>query len=249
MTSAPVLAAIVVVFVFGAGLQRIAGLGMGLVVAPILTLMLGPVTGVTLSNAGAVMTTMLVLGALRRDVDWPQFRALAPLIVLGSVLGAFAVRELSASWLETLVGVSILVALALTLAADGHIRLRGRAVAVTAGTVGGFMNATAGVAGPAMTIYAVATRWEQRSFAATLQPILLTANLTALVGKGLVGSVPLADLLVWPVWIAVGCAVPAGVLAGGYLKRWVDNRLARRTAVLIAALGGIVTLVRGLNAI
>ncbi|MGB5935771.1 MAG: sulfite exporter TauE/SafE family protein [Ornithinimicrobium sp.] len=249
MTSAPVLAAIVAVFVFGAGLQRIAGLGMGLVVAPILTLMLGPATGVTLSNAGAVITTMLVLGALRRDVDWPEFRALAPLIVLGSVIGAFAVRELSASWLETLIGVSILVALALTLAADGHIRLRGRTVAVTAGTVGGFMNATAGVAGPAMTIYAVATRWEQRSFAATLQPILLTANLTALLGKGLVGSVPVADLLVWPVWVAIVAAVPTGVLVGGYVNKWIDNRTARWTAILIAAVGGVVTLVRGLSAI
>lgn len=237
------------VFILGAGLQRIAGLGIGLVVAPILTLMLGPATGVTLSNVGAVMTTLLVLGALRRDVDWPEYRRLGPLVVTGSILGAFAVRELSAGWLETLIGVSILVALVLIVAADGHVHVRGRGVAIAAGSVGGFMNATAGVAGPALTIYAVATRWEQRSFAATLQPILLTANLTALAGKGLVGSVPLTELLVWPVWVAVASAVLVGVIAGSYLERWVNNRRARQAAIVIAALGGLVTLARGLTAI
>lgn len=249
MISAPVLVAIVAVFAFGAGLQRIAGLGLGLVVAPILTLLLGPATGVTLSNAGAVLTTVLVLGALRHDVDWRKFRGIAPLIVVGSVFGAVAVRLLSPAWLEILIGVSILLALALTLAAEGRVHLRGRGVAMVAGSVGGFMNATAGVAGPAMAIYAVATRWEQRSFAATLQPILLTANLTALLGKAALGSVPLSELSQWPVWVALGCAVPAGVVLGGYLKRWVDNRRGRLVAIVIAALGGLVTLVRGLLAI
>ncbi|MGB5952002.1 MAG: sulfite exporter TauE/SafE family protein, partial [Ornithinimicrobium sp.] len=245
MISAPILAAIVAVFVVGAGLQRIAGLGLGLVVAPILTLMLGPATGVTLSNAAAVLTTVLVLGALRHDVDWPEVRRLAPLIVVGSGFGAVAVRLLNTAWLETLIGVSILGALALTFAADGRVQLRGRAVAMAAGSIGGFMNATAGVAGPAMAIYAVATRWEQRSFAATLQPILLTANLTALAGKGLVGSFPVNELVAWPIGIALVCAVPAGVVAGGFLKRWVDNRRARHVAIVIAGLGGIVTLIRG----
>ena len=71
------------------------------------TLLLGPVTGVTVSNAAAVVVALLVLGALRRHVDWRGFRRLAPLIVLGSIGGALAVRSTPKSWLDILVGGSV----------------------------------------------------------------------------------------------------------------------------------------------
>ncbi len=243
---ATVIAAITAAFLLGAGLQRIAGLGMGLVAAPLLTLLLGPSVGVTLSNVGAVATTLMVLSALRGDVDWRAFARLAPLIVLGSIAGAAVIVRTSAAWLEVLIGTFILITLVLTLAAGGRLHLRGRAVAAVAGVAGGFMNATAGVAAPAMTVYAVATRWQQASFAATLQPILLLANLGALVSKGLLGAIPADIGLPWWIWAVVVGAVAAGVWLGGQLSRWVKPTLARRAAITIAGLGGVVTLVRGL---
>ncbi len=241
-----ILIAIVAAFIVGAGLQRIAGLGVGLVVAPALTLVLGPALGVTLSNAGAVATTLLVLRATRRDVDWATFARLAPLIIVGSVAGSFVVLQMSTAWLEVLIGTLILLALLTTLAASGRVHLRGAGVAAIAGVAGGFMNATAGVAGPAMTTYAVATRWDQRSFAATLQPVLLLANLAALIGKSAVGVLPNDGALPWWIWVVVASAVAAGVLLGSVLSRWITTAGARRAAVTIAALGGLVTLGRGL---
>src|SRR5690606_6510091 len=96
----------------GALLQRVAGMGMGMVAAPLLTLLLGPVTGVTTSNAAAVVVAVLVLSALHRDVDWGRVLRLAPLIVVGSALGALAVRSAPTAWLDVLVGGSVLLALA-----------------------------------------------------------------------------------------------------------------------------------------
>ncbi|MGC1207545.1 MAG: sulfite exporter TauE/SafE family protein [Ornithinimicrobium sp.] len=245
MTSS-VVVVVVLAFIFGAGLQRIAGLGLGLVVAPIMTLTLGPAVGVTLSNAGAVATTILVFAATRRDVDWRTFFRLAPLIMIGSFGGALVVLRMDAAWLEVLIGSLVLLALGLIGVASGKIHLRGRMVAWVAGAAGGFMNATAGVAGPAMTIYALATRWDQKSFAATVQPVLLLANLSALVGKSAVGALPSDSTLPWWIWFVVAAAVAVGVPAGGYLSRWVSTSTARRLAVTIAALGGAVTLARGL---
>ncbi|MGB3828571.1 MAG: sulfite exporter TauE/SafE family protein [Ornithinimicrobium sp.] len=249
MTTAVLVAAVVTAFLVGASLQRIAGLGLGLVVAPMLTLLLGPAVGVTLSNAGAVVTTLLVLRVMRKDVDWRAFARLAPLVVLGSIVGAFVVLRMDGSWLEVLIGSLILLALGLTLAVGGRIHLRGRRVAAVAGALGGFMNTTAGVAGPAMTVYAVATRWGQTSFAATLQPILLLANVSSLISKSLVGAVPADIGLPWWIWPVVAASVATGVGVGGFLSSWVDIRLARRVAVGIAGLGGIVTLLRGLTGI
>ena len=197
------VAVIVAAFCFGAGLQRIAGLGMGLVVAPLLTLVLGPAVGVTLSNAGAVVTTLLVFVATRRDVDWRTVSRLAPLVGLGSVGGAVVVLRMDAAWLEVLIGSLVLVSLGLIGVTQGRIDIQGRGVAAIAGAAGGFMNATAGVGAPALTIYAVATRWGQKSFAATAQPVLLLANLSSLLAKYAVGALPPGSATSWWVYLVV----------------------------------------------
>lgn len=240
---------IAVAFLMGAGLQRIAGLGMGLVVAPVLTLALGPAVGVSLSNAGAVATATFVLASLRKDIDWRAFARLAPLLVLGSISGAFVVLRMSAAWLEVLIGMVILLALASTLMASGRIHVRGRLPAMAAGIASGFMNATAGVGAPAMTIYAVATRWKQTSFAATLQPVFLLINSTALVAKGTVGALPADTGLAWWMWLVALAAIASGVVLGGYASRWVPTDAARNAAITIAAVGGLVTLGRGLSGV
>ncbi|MGB3258401.1 MAG: sulfite exporter TauE/SafE family protein [Ornithinimicrobium sp.] len=243
----PLLVAVIVAaFCFGAGLQRIAGLGMGLVVAPLLTLVLGPAVGVTLSNAGAVVTTLLVFMATRRDVDWRTFSRLAPLVVLGSVAGAFVVLHMDAAWLEVLIGSLVLASLGLIGVNQGRLDIGGRGVAAIAGAAGGFMNATAGVGAPALTIYAVATRWGQKSFAATAQPVLLLANLSSLLAKYAVGALPPESATSWWVYLVVAGSVAVGVPVGGYLTRWISTTTARRLAVTIATLGGCVTLARGL---
>ncbi len=85
--SAPALLAIAAALLAGSALQRIAGMGFGLVVAPVLTVVLGATTGVTISNAAAVFNAALIWGALRSEVDWRRFARIAPLILLGSALG------------------------------------------------------------------------------------------------------------------------------------------------------------------
>lgn len=246
MVSAPAVLAIVVALLAGSALQRIAGMGFGLVVAPVLTVVLGATTGVTISNAAAVFNAMLIWGALRSEVDWRRFVRIAPLILLGSVLGALTIRAVSSVWLDILVGGSVLLALVWTLLVGARVGVRGTPGALAAGTVGGFMNTTAGVAAPAMAVYAVATRWEQRSFAATLQPIFVVANFVALVTKASLGAIPVSGGVPWWIWGIVIVAVPGGVAAGALVSRQVSSRGARLTAITIALVGGGVTLLRGL---
>ena len=243
MSALAVLAAVLV----GASLQRIAGMGLGLVVAPLLSVLLGAAAGVTISNTAGALSSLLVLIALRGDVDWRRYARMAPLIVVGSVLGALTVRAISSAWLEILVGGTVLLALGWTLIFGARVRPQGAAAALGAGTMAGFMNTTAGVAAPAMTVYAVATDWHQRSFAATLQPVFLTASICALASKTALGAVPLGAGVSWWVWLEVLAAVPVGVGLGQLGSRWVSTAVARRTAVTIAVLGAVLTLARGVT--
>ena len=230
----------------GALLQRTAGMGLGMVAAPLLTLLLGPVAGVTTSNMAAVAVALLVLRDLRHHVDWRRYAALAPLIVVGSVLGALAVRSTPAAWLDVLVGGSVLLALVAggVLARRTEIRLPG--TSVVAGLAAGFMNTTSGVAAPAMTAYSLATRWEHRAFRATLQPVFLTANLTSLLTKGLLGAAPAPGVLPVVIWPALAAAAVLGVLLGRPVARRLSARAAARTALVLATVGACAALVRGL---
>ena len=242
------LAGLCAIVAAGACLHRIAGIGLGMVVAPALTIAIGAEAGVTFSNGAAVVTSVVVLLVLREDVDWPHFRQLAPLIVVGSALGAITVRVLAAPWLDVLVGASVLGALVAMPLARTRFTIRGRTAALTVGLAAGFLNTTSGVAAPALTAYALAIRWEQKSFAATLQPILLTANLASLVTKAAAGAVP-TDLMRWWTWPLVAAAVCGGVGLGSLLARRVSSAAARRLAVTLAAAGAGLALVRGLLAV
>lgn len=233
--------------VVGACLHRVAGLGLGMVVAPVLTLLMGPVAGVTVSNGAAIVTSLLVLSAMRAHVDWRRFWRLVPLIVVGSLVGALAVDRADTAWLDILVGASVLLAILATLLLRRHrAGVDGPVKGVTVGLAAGFMNTTCGVAAPALTAYALATGWEHRRFAATLQPILITANLTSLLTKGAVGAVPTSGSLTWWIWPLAAAGVCVGVGLGSAVARVVSVRTAARVTVAVSAAGAAAALARGL---
>lgn len=230
----------------GGVLQRISGMGVGMIAAPTLSLLLGPVAGVSLSNVAASVSAAILFAVLHRDVDWHRFVRLAPLLVAGSFAGAAAVRLLDHAWLEIVLGASVLVAIAASLGLQRRLTLRGTPAVLASGAVAGFMNTTAGVAGPALAVYAVAAKWEQRSWAATLQPIFLLANLTSLATKSLLGTAGLTAAVPPALWAAVVLGAPLGIGVGTVLARHVDAARARRLALVLAGVGGVVALVRGL---
>ncbi|WP_238529261.1 sulfite exporter TauE/SafE family protein [Dietzia alimentaria] len=231
--------------ILGSVLQRVSGMGVGLVVSPTLVLLLGPVTGVLLTNLTTVVSAALIAVTLRRDIDWRRYRGLAPLIVVGSVLGALLVGAVDRNWLEVVIGAVLLATLATT--ALVHIPpVSGRLPAAVAGTAGGFLNTAVGVASPAMLVYAQATNWGQRSFAATLQPIFLTMGAVSVVSKVGLGAAPISDLPPLIVIALVLAMVPVGIALGGPISRRVNAGTGRTIAVVVVTAGALTTLARGL---
>jgi uncharacterized membrane protein YfcA len=233
-----VVSAAAATVLLGALVQRVSGLGFALISAPLLVLAVGPVTGVELTNLLAVLVSVSVLATSWRDVDLHQARLLVPSGVVGVLPGIAAARLLSPGPLQVAIGALVVLGLLATmLTGTGRARPT-TAAALGTGTASGFMNAVAGVGGPALTVYALATGWSQESFAATAQVSFAVQSTTALAIRGL-PDLPTAQL------VTVAAMATAGLVAGELLARRLSRERARTVVVVLAVLGGIATMIRG----
>ncbi|MDO5495287.1 MAG: sulfite exporter TauE/SafE family protein [bacterium] len=236
-----------VAVLIGVILQRLSGMGTGLVVAPTLAALFGGAIGVLMSNMTAIVSSALILYAIRGRVAWRRGAVIVAWAIPGAVLGAVLVQVVPTAWLTIFVGVVVLIALALTFARP-HVReIHSPLLTAAAGATGGFFNTASGQAAPALLMYARFTRWEQREFAATLQLIFLGMNILSVGFKSIgmtVASLP-------PVWVipAVVVLVVVGVAIGSRLERRVSPAAARRLAVGLAVLGAGLAIVRGVLAL
>ncbi len=234
-----------VTILIGAAMQRVSGMGVGILGGPVLSLAMGPVEGIMVVNAIAVVNALLSTWTQRQNVDWRKFGLIGSVMVVGVVPGTWLIHVISPAVLQIIVGALILVALGITTFGRRHIpAVRGRAPAMAAGVVAGFSNTLAGVAGPVITVYGQAARWGQRTFAATLQPLFVVSGTLSflvkwLTGAGDIGSEP------WGIWPAALVAIVIGIAVGMRISHRVDRTVAHRLAVTLAAVGALTVLVRG----
>ena len=233
----------------GTILQRLSGTGVGLVVAPVLSLLLGPAFGVLVTNMTTIVSGLLIMFAVWSRVDWRAYLCIAPAAVIGAWPGAWLVSALPSGWLSIMLGSLVVLALVVTITMRQLPEWKHRSAALIAGFFGGFFNTTSGVAAPVMVIYSRVSRWNQLSFSATLQPIFMTMGAASVISKLVVGSVGAHAALELPlIWLIVGipATVVIGIMIGTALVRYVPVHAARRLALTLAALGGAAAIVRGL---
>lgn len=241
-----ILAVLIAAILVGSVLQRLSGTGVGLVVAPVLALLLGPALGVFITNATTVISGFLIMLAVIHDVDWKRYLIFLPTALLGAIPAAILVRELDAAWLNIVIGAVVLVALALTFGVPRVPSVRSHVLTGTTGLIGGFLNTSAGVAAPAMVIYSKFARWDQRSFAATMQPTFMTMGIFSVATKLMLGATTLSELPPWWVFPVIIVTVVLGIWVGGWLGARVRTNTARTVAITLAGLGGAMALVRGI---
>ncbi|OIJ88339.1 sulfite exporter TauE/SafE family protein [Streptomyces colonosanans] len=239
MTGWPAEVLLCVIVLAGASVQWLTGMGFALVAVPALILVLGPGTGVALANcaAGAISVVGIAEG-------WRNIRLLAmmPLIAAAACTvpaGTWTAAQLPESVL--LIGVGALVSAAVLLVMRG-LRipaLRGAWGAVAAGAVGGFMNSSAAVGGPPLSLYAVNAGWTVREFVPNAQLYGVVVNALSLAANGMPRLNP-------SVWGLVVLAMTAGATIGKVLAGRVPDGHARRLVLLLALSGGISALTKGL---
>jgi uncharacterized membrane protein YfcA len=236
---------LVAVFI-GAIAQRIAGLGFALLISPFLVILLGAHGGVLMVNVCGLVSSLLILFRVWREVDWNMYRWLAVPAVLGSVPASFAAVFLPSAPLAVTVGAVVLAALSVSLLLQRtSVVVSGNPPKALAGFASGVTNAIAGVGGPAVSVYALLSRWPQRPFAATLQPFFVTIAVVTLAAKLALdpGQMPPFSA---SAWVLIAAMIVAGIYTGEKLQRFIADEHARFGVIVIAFLGAAAALAKGL---
>ncbi|MEU8245073.1 sulfite exporter TauE/SafE family protein [Nonomuraea sp. NPDC048916] len=224
----------------GAVVQGSVGFGLGLVAAPVLTL-LDP--GVMPGAIQVVNMTLPVftLAVEWRRVDWRGvgFGMLGRLP--GSVIGGVIVVYISVYTLGVLVGVMVLIAVGLT--ARALSVPRNGATVTAAGFLSGITGTATGIGGPPIAlIYQSAKGPEIR---ATLAMFFFLSALQSLIILAIVDHLPVRALTTGATLIV---PMILGFLVSGPLRRYLDGGKVRAAILLVAAISAVVLIVQSLAA-
>jgi uncharacterized membrane protein YfcA len=233
------VAALAGVVLLGAVTQRVAGIGFGLVASPLLVLLLGPLQGIVVTNVFGLATALVAFLGTIRAVEYRRILPIAAAAVAAIIPGALLARAIAGPTLQIVAGCLVLVALSISVFAR---RIRGLdrwPGLVAAGALGGFMNVLAGVGGPAVTAYAIASRWEHRAFATSIQGYLVIVCAASLLMRGTLPTLTVVE------WLAMLAALAGGVLVGRWAQRHVQPRAGRIACVTVATLGGLAVITAG----
>lgn len=237
---------IALAILIGAAAQRVSGMGFALTAAPVLVLLIGPFDGVLLVNLAGAVSAGIVISRVWRNIDWRQFALLTIPALIAIIPGAYISVLLGGPALQITVGVILVVALTISLLIHRAEKVVPRTpAALLSGVASGFMSATAGIGGPGVAVYAVLTRWEHRTFAATIQPFFVMLGLTSFITKVVLSEQGLPDYEWW-VWPLVIVCTLIGLALGEWVSKIVSVRAARITVIVISYLGGIAAIIDGL---
>lgn len=232
----------------GALAQRITGMGFALVSGPFLVLLIDPLAGVVLVNLCGFTSSVIVLWRTYREVNWKLAGGLIVAATVGTVPGALLAVLMPSHALEVFIGAIVIVSLTSSLILNRYAQpvSRNAGTVVAAGLASGVMNASAGVGGPALSAFALLTRWEQRTFAATIQPVFVVMAASSVIMK------LVFDRDAWPVlegstWLLILGALVGGQVLGEWLSKIIPVHAARTGMLVLAFLGGFLTIGRGIG--
>ncbi|WP_127820252.1 sulfite exporter TauE/SafE family protein [Microbacterium sp. CPCC 204701] len=192
-----------------------------------------------------IVADVFAVAMYRRHADWRALARLAPAVVGGVLVGVVFLWLANDTWVKRTIGVILLLVIAITLlrrrfastVESGGSR---RIAAATYGTLGGFTTMVANAAGPVMSMYFLAARFEVKAFLGTAAWFFAIVNLFKVpfsIGIGII-TVPglLIDLVLVPL-----------VAASAFLGRWLAARMPQalfeRLVIVFTIVGAVYLLV------
>jgi uncharacterized protein len=231
----PAIAVIAVAGLFvalGGFVQSGIGLGLGLIGAPIVTLLAPALMPGSMLVATAALP-VLILAREALHTDWPGVSWALAGRVAGTVGGIWVLAVMSLRALGIAVGTMVLAVVVLSI--REAVVPRTRATLVTAGVISGVAGTATSISGPPVALlYQDETGPRVR---ATLSFYFIVGNSIGLAALAVSGHLPGRDVAVGLVFI--GCATAGFAVAAG-LRRFLD---AGRTRIAVLAAAGASALV------
>ncbi|GAA2315863.1 sulfite exporter TauE/SafE family protein [Nonomuraea roseoviolacea subsp. roseoviolacea] len=227
----------IAVFV-GAIVQGSVGFGLGLVAAPVLTLVDPGVMPGAMQVANMTLP-LLTLAAEWRRVDWRGLGFAVLGRLPGSAVGAVIVVHVSTHALGVLVGVMVLVAVVLT--ASALAVPRNGATIAGAGFVSGVTGTATGIGGPPIALVYQHAKGPQ--IRATLAMFFFLSAAQSLVILAAVDRLPARALVTGGVLLV---PMALGFAVSGPLRRHLDGGKVRTAVLAVAATSAVVLITQSL---
>jgi uncharacterized membrane protein YfcA len=222
----------------GATVQGLVGLGIGLVAAPITTLVEPSLMPAVLLWLAFVMP-IVTLAREHDAIDWPGLGWSLPTRVLGTGVGVALVATFTTGQLGVAVAVMVLVVVVLTVRTV--VFPVNRANLLITGFVSGVTGTATSIGGPPMAL--LYQHREPRQLRCTLAVYFLIGAALSLVGLAIGGALHGREL---EVAVILSPTLALGFVASRLLHRRVDPAHLRTGVLAVCALGSVVLLVRSL---
>lgn len=247
--SVAVTLAVVGMVLVTAGIQRVAGFGFGMVLAPFVVVLIGAHEGVMFTNFISIFAPFVIMWWTWHEIQWRK--ALWISAAAAVVMPFFAWVSVISPSGPVYVIVAALVLLGLTtstIVARLNARINGdwRLPQVLAGAAAGAGTVVGGVGAPPFTIYAVLSQWDIRHMVATLQPIWVVISVVSFGSKWLMDDGQLPDMPWWG-WAGSAISMFLGMMLGQVVQRKVRERTVKRFVVLLSFAGALLALFTGLR--
>ena len=236
----------VVVCILAGLVKGVIGIGLPLIVVPMLAGTLGPIKAMTLMavpiigvNIWQTLQSGYAMGALRR------FLIAYPLLIAGILVGVHFLTSMPADQLIILVGVLVvLIAIGQLFPVNFQISRRGeRWLTPIVGAASGLLGGVTSFLGPVMATYLVALRVTKDEFVGAIALFYLTAAVpffVALTVKGRLGGEELTASFIATALILVG------VVIGQRLRKRASPEIFRRAVLFMIMLIGLNMMRKGL---
>jgi uncharacterized membrane protein YfcA len=235
---AGVVALVAVVLVLGATIQALVGLGLGLVAAPVVTI-LDPALMPELLLVLVAVLPLLTLIRSHDEIDWRGLAWVLPARVPGIAVGVLFLAHFSERYIGVAVALMVLLAVVLSLT-PLEVPVR-PATLVTTGFLSGVAGTATSIGGPP-----VALLYQHRSPAQirnTLAVLFTVGGTMSLVGIWLGGRFEIRELLL--ALLLTPC-LALGAWAGGHLRGLVPAERVRYAVLAVCAASALALLVRTL---
>ena len=246
MTTALIALTVCGLVLLVSAVQRVAGFGFGLVMAPFLVVLLDPHEGVMLANLLSLVPPLFIMWELRSHIEWRKFLWLS--------LGGLAIM-MPAAWVSVqapagplyiVVGAVVLAGLVASSLFAGRVHVDGAALQTATGVTAGAGAVIAGVAAPPLTIYGMLSRWPLLPMIATMQPLWVVIAAASVGSKWYLGDGVVPGLPWWG-WLGALVAMPLGIWIGRMIQNAVDAKVVSRFVVGLAVVGALLALVTGVR--
>ena len=226
----------VAIMAMGSALQASVGIGLALLVVPLLALVDQSFIPGPMLLAG-VMLASLTAYRERTAIDVAALRSSLIGLAIGTILGALALKLASGPHLDKVFGG--LVLLAVLLSVSGYKFNATPRSLMVAGGAAGMMGAMVGIHGPPISL--VFQNTQPRVARAMLGAFFSVAYLGAVAALAAFGLFGIPELVRAAILLP---GVVVGLVAAPYLARHIDGKRLRLFILGIAAASGLLLLVR-----